>query len=149
MYIGKASSSADKKGGLLVGLESDSPYRMNQTGHMHNAAAVAEEGSSTGGLKQDIQGEKYGGRTVDLSGLKNQEVVGILNKFNEHMEKLRSDESRKDEYKQFLTKLSGKRMSDKEMEDLMKVIMPAAQDEAADNHTERIQEMIRRARQRK
>jgi len=98
MYIGKASSSADRKGGLLVGLESDSPYRMNQTGHMHNAAAAAEEASSTGGLKKDIQGAKYGGRTVDLSALKNQEVYDILQHFTSYMENMRSDESRKDEY---------------------------------------------------
>ena len=48
MYIGRRMGTASRKGGLLVGLESDSPYRMNQTGHMHNAAAQAEEGSSTG-----------------------------------------------------------------------------------------------------
>ena len=39
MYIGRKMGTASHKGGLLVGLESDSPYRMNQTGHMHNAAA--------------------------------------------------------------------------------------------------------------
>lgn len=111
MYIGKKTSTADKAGGLLVGLESDSPYRMNQTGHMHNAAAESEEGSSTGGLKTDLQGEKYGGRTVDLGGLKNEEVVGLLNGFTQHFSALRSgDAAQQAQYQALLGQIAGKRM---------------------------------------
>lgn len=120
MYIGKKTSTADKAGGLLVGLESDSPYRMNQTGHMHNAAAESEEGSSTGGLKTDLQGKKYGGRTVDLGGLKNEEVVGLLNGFTQHFSSLRSgDAAQQAQYQALLGQIAGKRMDADSLRGLM------------------------------
>lgn len=120
MYIGKKTSTAEKAGGLLVGLESDSPYRMNQTGHMHNAAAEAEEGSSTGGLKTDLQGKKYGGRTVDLGGLKNEEVVRLLNGFTQHFSSLRSgDAAQQAQYQALLGQIAGKRMDAQSLHSLM------------------------------
>lgn len=117
MYVGQAHSTADRKGGLLMGLESDSPYRMNQTGHMHNAAAKGEEGSSTGGLKTDITGKKYGGRSVDLSGLQNEQVAGLLQEFNTHVRGLRSSNRPEDkaELERLATVLSGKRLSNVEL----------------------------------
>lgn len=120
MYIGKKTSTADKAGGLLVGLESDSPYRMNQTGHMHNAAAESEEGSSTGGLKTDLQGKKYGGRTVDLGGLKNEEVIKLLNGFTQHFSSLRSgDAEQQAQYQALLGQIAGKRMDAQSLYSLM------------------------------
>ena len=124
MYIGKKSSTATTKGGLIIGLESDSPYRMNQTGHMHNAAAIAEEGSSTGGLKADIQGDKYGGRTVNLSGLKNAELVDILTQFTGHINQLRSGNPQQQaQYDALLQKIAGKRMDAQELYDLLDSFM--------------------------
>lgn len=117
MYIGRKMGTASHKGGLLVGLESDSPYRMNQTGHMHNAAAQAEEGSSTGGLKVDIQGNKYGGRTVDLSGLSNKEMVATLTAFSTHFKGLR--DSNEAAYNALLEQISGKRMDTASMNALL------------------------------
>ena len=117
MYIGRKMGTASHKGGLLVGLESDSPYRMNQTGHMHNAAAQAEEGSSTGGLKVDIQGNKYGGRTVDLSGLSNKEMVATLAAFSTHFKSLR--DTNEDAYNALLEQISGKRMDTASMNALL------------------------------
>ena len=117
MYIGRKMGTASHKGGLLVGLESDSPYRMNQTGHMHNAAAQAEEGSSTGGLKVDIQGNKYGGRTVDLSGLSNKEMVATLAAFSTHFKGLR--DTNEDAYNALLEQISGKRMDTASMNALL------------------------------
>ena len=117
MYIGRKMGTASHKGGLLVGLESDSPYRMNQTGHMHNAAAQAEEGSSTGGLKVDIQGNKYGGRTVDLSGLSNKEMVATLEAFSTHFRGLR--DSNEAAYNTLLEQISGKRMDTASMNALL------------------------------
>ncbi|MDD2420948.1 MAG: DUF4157 domain-containing protein, partial [Heliobacteriaceae bacterium] len=147
MYIGRASSTKDTKGGLLMGLESDSPYRMNQTGHMHNAAAMAEEGSSTGGLKRDIQAKKYGGRTVDLSGLKNKELTGILQSFSAHIGAMRADPARADEYKQLVTKMSGKRMSGEDLSGLLGQFMPQQEGETAEERAKRMQELIRRSHQ--
>ena len=124
MYIGKKSSTDTAKGGLLMGLESDSPYRMNQTGHMHNAAAVAEEGSSTGGLKTDIQGDKYGGRTVNLSGLRNDELVNILNRFSAHVDALRGgDDEQKARYDLLISQVAGRRMGAQELFDLLDSFM--------------------------
>ena len=117
MYIGRRMGTASQKGGLLVGLESDSPYRMNQTGHMHNAAAQAEEGSSTGGLKADIQGNKYGGRTVNLSGLTNKELTETLSAFTSHFSSLRASDE--DAYNALLEQISGKRMDQDSMNALL------------------------------
>ncbi len=146
MYIGRKSSTDTQKGALLMGLESDSPYRMNQTGHMHNAAAQAEEGSSTGGLKQDIRGKKYGGRTVDLSGLENSEVTGALQGFTGHMENLRRNNP--DDYKALVAKMTGKRLTDEEMTDLMVQFMPQGEAVMPEEHRTSMAEMIKRARKR-
>ena len=128
MYIGRRMGTASRKGGLLVGLESDSPYRMNQTGHMHNAAAQAEEGSSTGGLKTDIQGNKYGGRTVDLSGLTNQEMVATLHAFTSHFNRLRDEDE--DAYNDLLERISGKRMDADSMNALLGQMLAGEENEA-------------------
>ena len=128
MYIGRRMGTASRKGGLLVGLESDSPYRMNQTGHMHNAAAQAEEGSSTGGLKTDIQGNKYGGRTVDLSGLTNQEMVATLHAFTSHFSRLRDEDE--GAYNDLLERISGKRMDADSMNALLGQMLAGEENEA-------------------
>ena len=128
MYIGRKMGTASHKGGLLVGLESDSPYRMNQTGHMHNAAAQAEEGSSTGGLKVDIQGNKYGGRTVDLSGLSNKEMVATLAAFSTHFKGLR--DTNEDAYNALLEQISGKRMDTNSMNALLAQMLGGEENEA-------------------
>lgn len=128
MYIGRKMGTASHKGGLLVGLESDSPYRMNQTGHMHNAAAQAEEGSSTGGLKVDIQGNKYGGRTVDLSGLSNKEMVATLAAFSTHFKSLR--DTNEDAYNALLEQISGKRMNTASMNALLDQMLAGRQNAA-------------------
>ena len=128
MYIGRKMGTASHKGGLLVGLESDSPYRMNQTGHMHNAAAQAEEGSSTGGLKVDIQGNKYGGRTVDLSGLSNKEMVATLAAFSTHFKSLR--DTNEDAYNALLEQISGKRMDTASMNTLLDQMLAGRQNAA-------------------
>ena len=128
MYIGRKMGTASHKGGLLVGLESDSPYRMNQTGHMHNAAAQAEEGSSTGGLKVDIQGNKYGGRTVDLSGLSNKEMVATLAAFSTHFKGLR--DTNEAAYNALLEQISGKRMDTASMNALLDQMLAGRQNAA-------------------
>ncbi len=128
MYIGRKMGTASHKGGLLVGLESDSPYRMNQTGHMHNAAAQAEGGSSTGGLKVDIQGNKYGGRTVDLSGLSNKEMVATLAAFSTHFKSLR--DTNEDAYNALLEQISGKRMDTASMNALLDQMLAGRQNAA-------------------
>jgi len=143
MYVGQSDSSNNRKGGLLMGLESDSPYRMNQTGHMHNAAAMAEEGSSTGGLKTDITGEKYGGRTVDMSGLKNSELSSTVDEFSDYFDNLRNNDA--GAYKALVKQITGKRMSEEELFTLMSQMgANNGGDRAA--REEMIRDRIRRAR---
>ena len=120
MYMGVRDSNATTRGGMLVGLETDSPYRMNQTGHMHTAAAKSEDNSSTGGMKDDITGDKYGGRTVDFNGATNEDLVTVLNSFTSHINNLRGGSNeQKAQYEALVKKLSGKRMSQEDMSALM------------------------------
>lgn len=142
MYIGRQGSGRWRKGGLLMGLESDSPYRMNQTGHMHNAAAVAEDGSSTGGLKADLQGKKYGGRSVDLSGLKNSEVAGVLEKFTAYAGGLRR--SNEEQYNALIHQISGKRMNAEALQNLLGSFMTDS--DGGQLNGDQLQDLIRRAR---
>ena len=126
MYVGSRDSTETTRGGMLVGLESDSPYRMNQTGHMHTARAVSELDSSTGGMKADIVGEKYGGRTVDFNGAKNSDIVAVMGAFDRRLEAMRRDTSDagRRRYEAMLRKISGERMTDKEMNSLMMRLLP-------------------------
>ena len=124
MYMGVRDSGKSTRGGMLVGLETDSPYRMNQTGHMHTAAAVGEDNSSTGGMKEDIVGDKYGGRTVDFEGATNEDIVTVLDAFSRHLKTLQEGGgARMREYQTLVESISGPRMSDDAMETLMRQIM--------------------------
>lgn len=78
LYVGYSPGEHDEKGVVLLGLETDAPYRRNQTGHMHDMFATAEENSSTGGYKTDLVGDKYGGRVLDVSRLSTGQVAGLL-----------------------------------------------------------------------
>ena len=90
MYVGERDSTQTKRGGMLVGMETDSPYRSNQYGHMHTAMAKGGKFSSTGGLKYDIEGAKYGGRTVDFNGATNEDIALTLDAFNNHLNQLKA-----------------------------------------------------------
>ncbi|MDR2572038.1 MAG: DUF4157 domain-containing protein [Oscillospiraceae bacterium] len=110
LYMGHRQGDKKHKGGLLVGLESDAPYRMNQTGHMHDAAATPEEASSMGGLKTDLVGKKYGGRKVDVSNLTNKQLSGAMGSLDNKLQELRNSGDR-DTEREILSQLTGARMS--------------------------------------
>lgn len=132
MYVGERDSTQTKRGGMLVGMETDSPYRTNQYGHMHTAMAKGGKFSSTGGLKYDIEGAKYGGRTVDFNGATNEDIALTLDAFNNHLNQLKAGgEEGKAKYEQLARQLSGTRMSDKEMNALMGQLL------AGEEHKER------------
>ena len=123
MYIGKKQSSINQAGGLLVGLESDSPYRMNQSGHMHDAAATAEDESNTGGMKADIQGDKYGGRTVDLRSVQNDQLINIIDSFTNHVNTLRDQQDQGD-FQNLVKTIAGKRMEAPQLISLLRQLKP-------------------------
>jgi hypothetical protein len=117
LYVGTKGGNKKKKGGMLVSLESDAPYRMNQTGHIHDMFATGEEASSTGGYKTDLVGKKYGGRTVDLSGFDNESLISVMNAFTEFAKKKMTSEdtAERDSLTPIIKKLVGKRMSEGEL----------------------------------
>lgn len=62
-------ADANHYGAMLIGLESDANAVTNQMGHTHDWHATAEKASSLGGQRTDEEGDKYGGRQCDLSGI--------------------------------------------------------------------------------
>jgi len=117
LYVGTKGGDKKKKGGMLVGLESDAPYRMNQTGHIHDMFATGEEASSTGSYKTDLVGKKYGGRTVDLSGLDNQTLINVMNAFTQFAsERMTSEDvAVRESMTPIIQKLVGKRMDERQL----------------------------------
>ena len=120
LYIGARDSDSITRGGMLVGLENESPYRIDQYGHMHTAMAKGGKASSTGGLKSDLEGAKYGGRTVTFNGATNEDIVLTLDAFSHRLNQLKAGgEEGKAKYERLARKLSGKRMTDEEMNTLL------------------------------
>ena len=138
MYIGQRSGGARQRGGFLVGMETDSPYRMNQRGHMHNMLASSEKSSSTGGHKSGRKGAKENGRVVDLGGLSNRETLGLVQQFETYANGLR--ETDEEGYNRLLEQMSGKKLGEEEM----KALLGNIHGENADR--ERIDDLYRRAR---
>ena len=132
MYVGSRDSTDSVRGGMLVGMETESPYRTNQHGHMHTAMATSAKLSSTGGLKKDLVGKKFGGRTVDFNGATNEDIILTLDAFTAHLNQLKaSGKKGLKEYEELARTLSGERMSQKEMNQLMNKLL------AGDKHKER------------
>ncbi len=71
-----------KHSGMLIGFESDSVGKMNQTGHVHDASAKGEFASSFGGQRGDEIGDKYGGREVDLSNVNADAYAELMTTFD-------------------------------------------------------------------
>lgn len=138
MYIGQRSGGARHRGGFLVGMETDAPYRMNQRGHMHNMLASSEKSSSTGGHKSGRKGAKENGRVVDLGGLSNRETLGLVQQFETYANGLR--ETDEEGYNRLLEQMSGKKLGEEEM----KALLGNIHGENADR--ERIDDLYRRAR---
>jgi len=68
LYRYYREGSDSEYGVMMLGFESDSYKKKNQLGHTHGFGN-GESASSFGGLRVDEIGDKYGGRTVDVSGL--------------------------------------------------------------------------------
>lgn len=66
IYMHKQIGDSSSYTSLLVGFESDSYQKTNQLGHTHGFGN-GEYASSFGGMRVDEIGDKYGGRTMDLS----------------------------------------------------------------------------------
>lgn len=84
MYMRVDKGGADKTSSLLIGFESDAPGKGNQQGHGHTSAATGEFMSSFLGQREDEMGAKYGGRIVDCTMFKPEELSMVLEKFTSH-----------------------------------------------------------------
>lgn len=84
MYMRIDKGNSGKCGSLLIGFESDAPRTMNQQGHRHDTKATPESMSSFLGQRTDEMGEKYGGRTVDCTGIPIDKMETALNEFSSH-----------------------------------------------------------------
>ncbi len=67
LFMHFEEGTKDKHAGMLLGFESDAYGVTNQTGHTHDKKATGEFASSFGGQRCDEIGDKYGGRTADLT----------------------------------------------------------------------------------
>ncbi len=107
-HVQKGSSST--YAGLLVGVESDAPHMHNLTGHKHTMMASPEFASSFGGMRVDEIGDKYGGRTVDLSGVDATEFKTKMHQLETKMRRLLTSNDPNDqaELEQMTRLLSGK-----------------------------------------
>ena len=125
LYVGSRDSSRTTRGGMLVGMETESPYRTNQLGHMHTAMAKSDPISSTGGVKANREGKEFGGRTVDFKGATNEDIAVTLDAFSNHLSQLKAggDEG-KAAYERLVRKLSGERMDSEVMERFMRELLP-------------------------
>jgi len=84
MYMRVDKGGANKTSSLLVGFESDAPGKGNQQGHGHTSAATGEYMSSFLGQRTDEMGAKYGGRIVDCTMFKPEELSAALENFTNH-----------------------------------------------------------------
>ncbi len=111
--------------GMLIGFESDAFRKENQTGHTHDAKATGEFVSSFGGQRCDEIGDKYGGRTVDLSGCSTVMFSTIMKMADSAFDGLRTitNQAQRQEFTQkfeeITRKVCGKQMTDAEMIDLI------------------------------
>ncbi|MCR5031970.1 MAG: hypothetical protein K6A92_03830 [Lachnospiraceae bacterium] len=89
LFMHFEKGTKEKHAGMLLGFESDAYGIMNQTGHVHDTKATGEFASSFGGQRCDEIGDKYGGRTVDLSDCNMGAFTEILRVADLAMDKFR------------------------------------------------------------
>ena len=119
LYVGVKEAEKYKRGGILIGLEGEAPYRMNQWGHYHTAKATAGKIKPTGGQGFDLHGDKTSGRNLYLRDIKNEDLITIMNAVDKEFDKLYGGE-RKEEYEGILQKITGKKLEQKELETILK-----------------------------
>jgi len=90
MFIQMQSGDSKKGGYIMVGFENEQSGTTGRTGHKHNAQAKAAKLSSLMGGKGG-PGASKGGRVVDLSMYKPEELNELLDKFNDRYTKLQLD----------------------------------------------------------
>ena len=120
MYMRVDKGGAEKTSSLLVGFESDAPGKNNQQGHGHTSAATGEYMSSFLAQREDEMGAKYGGRIVDCTMFKPEELSLALESFTGHYRAMvygaMKDPAMRTRLEQANTMLSGKLMNPAQLE---------------------------------
>lgn len=110
MYMHVEDGDETHYSGMLVGIESDTPLHINQTGHKHTITAKADSASTFGGQRIDEVGDKYDGRNVEISSCGDNELGLILTELERKYEALRQSGNQADLDK-FVSTICGKKMS--------------------------------------
>lgn len=77
-------------GAIMFGIEGCEPGVTNSLGHVHDIRAKSAKQSAFLADK-GVVGNKKGGRQIDLSGISTQELVGILNEFDDKYSELQNN----------------------------------------------------------
>lgn len=77
-------------GAIMFGIEGCEPGVTNSLGHVHDVRAKSAKQSAFLADK-GVVGNKKGGRQIDLSGISTQELVGILNEFDNKYSELQNN----------------------------------------------------------
>ena len=80
MYMHLVEGKENTCGMMLVGFENSGPGKKGRLGHVHDKSAK-KGGSSAFLSDKSYQGNEYGGRVVDLSGLQGEELANLLTQF--------------------------------------------------------------------
>ena len=120
LYVGAKEAEQYKRGGILIGLESDGPYRMNHWGHYHTATAAPETIQATGGMTEDRHGDKASGRKLYLRDIKNEELITLMNAVDKGFNDLYGNPEKEKEYEEILQKITGKKLKQEDLEKILK-----------------------------
>lgn len=124
VYVGARKGKGGKGGALLIGLEGDGPYRTNQWGHTHTKGAKQEIIKATGGMTEDLHGQKVTGRNLYLNGIGNKELAEVMRSLDKGFDRLYGSDKKEDreQYENILRKITGKRMEALEVDRLFEML---------------------------
>lgn len=144
VYLGIHGSSKTSAGGMMVGLETSAAGKKNLMGKAHDAKAARAPFSPTGAVKTGRHGAEYGGRTVDMTGLKMDENVKLHQMFTARLHSMMwaaaNNPAMRAQYNQMMYQLSGSQMDPVALQQIL--VDPNASQEEKD----KVLAMIRRSR---
>lgn len=123
IYMHKQIGDSSTYTSLLVGFESDSYQKTNQLGHTHGFGN-GEYASSFGGMRVDEIGDKYGGRTLDLSEIDAEKFEQLMNCLEVKMQELYNNPTEDNiaYLRQISDFLSGSFMNSQAFNDFMTIV---------------------------
>lgn len=126
MYIRKQKGDANTCPSLLIGIESAASLKTSFTGHFHTPLAKSSKQSAFLADKFG-PGSKTNGKTVDLSGLDSEKLALALKEFEKGYIALQNSNNSNKLY-ELNEMLSGKRMSETQMLDMMTDVLGISKD---------------------